>query len=208
MGWHCFFAGFTGCRTSELLRLRRDAKTNQDAGFIEWLSAAEQKERGPEILGHLYLGRRSKNGMNPWAKIGPEFAEMIRAYLNWHRQRFGVDGSPWFFPGRTAEECLAPESFGHAVKRIAAAKTFQHITPHGFRAFYATKRLRDGARPVDIAAEMGDKTVQLIEQIYADNPGGKPLYWSPADSLPAWHKWTPVKTMDSFGTTDRPFGSL
>ena len=201
MAWHAFFAEFTGCRTSELLRLRTDAKNNQAAGFIEWLSKKEMKERGDDTLGHLYLGRRSKNGLNPWAKIGPEFAEMLRAFQHWHRTRYRPEDTPWFFPGHSPAEHIGKLSFGHAIVRTTKQLKLTHITPHGFRAFYATKRLRDGARPVDIAAEMGDRTVSLIEQIYADNPDGKKLWWAPADGLPAWSEWVPKKELDSFGTT-------
>lgn len=203
--WHCFFAEFTGCRTSELLRLRLDAKTTTEAGYIEWLTKKEIAERHDDIIGHLYLGRRSKNGMNPWAKIGPEFAQMIRAFLHWHKTRFGTDDkSEWYFPGRFSSERIAKNSFGHALTRVVKNLKLAHITPHGFRAFYATKRLRDGARTVEIAAEMGDKTVALVETIYADNPDGKKLWWAPADGLPAWHNWVPpkkTKPVDSLWTT-------
>lgn len=199
MGWLCFFSEFTGCRTSELLRLRLDAKTALDAGFIEWLGEKEKIERNDDTLGHLYLGRRSKNGMNPWAKIGPEFAEMISAFVHWHQRRF--PDSQQFFPGRTGFENVVAGSFGHSVTAIMQSLNLPHVTPHGFRAFYATKRLRDGARTVDIAAEMGDKTVALVETIYADNPDGKKLWWTPADGLPAWHGWLSGKKVDSFWTT-------
>ena len=203
MAWMAFFSEFTGCRTSELLRLRNDARTNQEAGYIEWLSADDRKERGGDILGHLYLGRRSKNGMNPWAKIGPEFAEMIHAWQNWHRTRFRKADTHWFFPGRNAQSVIEPKSFSHALTRTLRELKLAHCTPHGFRAFYATKRLRDGARTVDIAAEMGDKTVELVNKIYADNPDGKKLWWTPADGLPAWVNWTPQNKVDSLRTTDR-----
>jgi len=201
MGWLCFFSEFTGCRTSELLRLRTDAKNKLEAGFIEWLTPAELNERADDVLGHLYLGRRSKNGLNPWSKINAEFADMIRAFQAWHKLRFVRKDAPWFFPGTGAADVIVPGSFGHALKRVTKGFNLEHITPHGFRAFYATKRLRDGARPVDIAAEMGDKTVALIETIYADNAGGKKLWWTPADGVPAWTEWTTRNEVDSFGTT-------
>lgn len=218
--WHAFYAEFTGCRTSEILRLRFDTQSKNDPGHIEWLTPGEIKDRGTDIVGHLYLGRRSKNGLNPWAKIGPEFAEMIRAHQNWYRTRFGtkiisrgpyapsrvpfgalaessdstLDPRPstaFYFPSRLPSERITDYAFGHALTRITRQLGLPHITPHGFRAFYATKRLRDGARTVDIAAEMGDKTVSLVETIYADNPDGRKLWWTPADGLPAWQKWLP-----------------
>ncbi len=54
-GWLTLFAMFTGCRTSELLRLRLDA-TAEQAGHL--------------AAGYLHLGRRSKNGTNPYCALG------------------------------------------------------------------------------------------------------------------------------------------
>ena len=50
------------------MRLRRDAATDKDAGFIRWLPPEEVDERKDGVLGFLYLGRRSKGGINPYAR--------------------------------------------------------------------------------------------------------------------------------------------
>ena len=64
-GWQALFAAFTGCRTSELRRLRLDAATQEQPGFV---------------AGNLlFLGYRSKSGVDPWVQIGPEFAACLAA---------------------------------------------------------------------------------------------------------------------------------
>jgi integrase len=201
MGWLSLFSEFTGCRTSELLRLRTDAKTDRDAGFITWFTTDQIKDRDDGIIGQLSLGRRSKNGMNPYSKVGPEFGDMLKAFQRWHATMFGVDDTNWFFPGQNFHQPVSAGSLGHALVRVTKDLSLPHITPHGFRAYYATKRLRDGARTVEIAAEMGDKTVELINKIYADNPDGAKLWWTPADGLPAWQAWLPKESAASMTKT-------
>lgn len=176
--WLAFFSAFTGCRTSELLRLRLDAKTRFEPGYIEG--------------NMLFLGRRSKSGVNPWARLGDEFSGMLDAFRHWHAATF--PRNPWFFPspyGKTAR--LSPGAFGHALTRICGGLELPHITPHGFRSYYVTKRRSDGASDVQIAAEIGDKTVSLMQLSYGDRPenwlGAKPMTWLPADGLPAWQAW-------------------
>lgn len=181
-GWHAFFAMFTGCRTSELLRLRVDAANAEQPGFVEWLAPEHIAERKDDVVGALYLGRRSKHGTDPWAKIGPEFKEMLECFLDWRRG--AAAGGQWFFPASAAGTSLG--GFGAALNRATKRLGLSHITPHGFRAYYATKRRRDGARSEEIAAEMGDKTVSLINDTYAANPNGRKLFWLPKTGKPAW----------------------
>ena len=83
-GWQALFAAFTGCRTSELLRLRLDAGRPEEAGFVSG--------------GLLFLGYRSKHGVDPWVTIGSEFAEMFAAFRAWHNSLYPE--SAWYFPGR------------------------------------------------------------------------------------------------------------
>lgn len=177
--WIGLFAQFTGCRTSELLRLRLDAEPEQ-AGWLEG--------------NMLFLGRRSKHGVNPWSIIGPEFAEMITAFQTWHAARFPKN--PYFFPSPFGKNPVDAGSFGHALTRACAALKLTHITPHGYRSFHVTKRRSDGATDVQIAGEIGDKTVTLMQTTYGRRPenwrGGKPLTWLPQDSLPVWQIWLPA----------------
>lgn len=171
--WMNFFAMFTGCRCSELRRLRLDAPAGE-AGHI--------------ANGYLHLGRRSKSGVNPYCEIGPEFSQMIACFNRWHKDRF-PKFKP-YFPGPFGTVVDAG-SHGHALTRACAVLKLDPITPHGFRAYYVTKRRRDGILDSHIAAEIGDKTVALISQTYGDEPGGEKLTWTPAEGLPAWLRWQP-----------------
>ncbi len=171
-GWQSLFQMFTGCRTSELLRLRRDAATDKAAGFIRWLPAAEQLEREDGVLGFLYL-QRSKKGINPYADIGAEFAEMLTAFFKWHEAAFG-GAQAYYFP---APPFRRRESYGARLAAAAARLGLPHVTPHGYRSYFATKLRRDGKRSEEIAALMGDKTVRLVDDVYADHVKGEKLHW-------------------------------
>ena len=171
-GWMTLFAMFTGCRTSELLRLRLDAPDAPAAGFCDGQ--------------HLFLGRRSKNGCNPWCAIGPEFAQMLDCFTRWHKLLFPKN--PAFFPGRLAG-VVDKDAHGHALTRACKETELPHTTPHALRAYYVTKRRRDGIPDAYVAAEIGDQTVSLISETYGDIPGGAALSWLPTSGLPAWLRW-------------------
>ena len=185
-GWHSFFAMFDGCRSSENMRLRRDAATDKEAGFIRWLPPEEVAERKDGVLGFLYLGRRSKGGINPYAEIGPEFAEMLGFFFQWHDAKYGADAKklPYFPAGAAASRNR--ESFGTALGAAARRLGLPHVTPHGYRSYFATKHRRDGKRSEEIASLMGDKTVGLVDSTYADHVKGEKLHWKPKNGVPAW----------------------
>ena len=88
-------------------------------------------------------------------------------------------------------EVLNKGSHARAMARACRELSLPKITPHGFRAYYVTKRRRDKAMDSQIAAEIGDKTVDLISKVYGDAPGGAVLSWTPATTLPAWLRWQP-----------------
>ena len=175
-GWMTLFQMFTGCRTSELLRLRKDAATVDDPGFI-------QGE-------HLFLAR-SKGGINPWASISPEFAAMLPCFWRWHQDRFPK--AKVFFPGPMGKVVDATAHV-HAMKNATTKLGLPHLTPHGLRSYYVTKRRRDGILDSHIAAEIGDTTVALISSTYGAHPGGAKLSWLPSQGLPAWSLWQPAAT--------------
>lgn len=189
-GWQALFAMFTGNRTSELLRLRTDARTVDDPGFIQW--AKNPKPDGP--LGLLHI-QRSKHGMNPEVIIGAEFADMLACHKRWLRDRYPKN--PFYLPGKLDKQPVMKNSFSHALRRACVALGLPHITPHGFRAYYVTKRRSDGAADTVIAGEIGDATVSLMQTTYGDRPkswlGGEPLGWLPASGLPAWKKFAALE---------------
>lgn len=172
--WMTVFQMFTGCRTSELRRLRLDAKPNE-AGHI--------------ANGYLHLGRRSKSGVNPYCAIGPEFAQMLECFKLWHRARF-PKFQPYFCgPFGTV---VGGESHCHALTKACRKLNLPHYTPHGLRAYFATKSLREGRTHAEVAAMLGDKTAALVGSTYADAPGENgPLYFVPNQGLPCWLTWQP-----------------
>lgn len=187
MGWQLLFAMFTGCRTSELLRLRLDAANDQQAGFIQWRVAGD---------GRLSL-RRSKKGVRPFAIIGPDFAQMLDCFERWHAARFPK--SPWYFPSpANSQQPVNNGALGHALTRITVQMALPHITPHGLRSFYVTKRRSDGVADAVIAGEIGDKTVSLMQSTYGDCPdnwtGGTALGWLPREGLPTWRLWSSAES--------------
>jgi integrase len=173
MGWLLLFSAMTGCRNKELRRLRLDAKSIDEPGYIE--------------NGFLFI-RRAKSGLNPWINLENGFGEMVESFLQWHQTRF--PNSPWFFPGRTPMEPLQKDSFRHALYRGCEACGLIRSSPHGLRSFFVTKRRSDGVSDVQIAAEIGDRTVALISQTYGDVPpnwfGKKQLSFYPSEGEPAW----------------------
>lgn len=169
-GWLLLFQMFTGCRSSELMRLRLDAAPEQ---------------AGARVNGWLHLGRRSKSGINPYAEIYPEFAAMLDCFDRWHADRFPK--AKEYFPGPDGP--LDNASYSKAVSRTARLLGLPHITPHGLRAYCATKHLRDGQTHAAVAGIIGDKTAALIGSTYADAPGGAKLHWLPTQGLPAWTLW-------------------
>jgi integrase len=175
--WITLFQMFTGCRTSELLRLRLNA---------------DPQESGHVAAGHLHLGRRSKSGINPFVPIGPEFGQMLDCFNRWHRARF-LKFAP-YFPGLFGE-VIGSESHCHALTRACRKLALPHITPHGLRAYAATKWLREGRTHAEVAAMLGDKTAALIGSTYADAPGeSAALSYLPSASLPSWLRWQPEQT--------------
>lgn len=173
MGWLVLFSGMTGCRNVELRSLRMDASCPEDPGFIQG--------------GYLFL-RRAKRGLNPWIKLDGEFGTMVESFLQWHRNTY-LD-SPWFFPGRTPGEEMRKDSFRTALYRACAQVAIGECSPHGLRSFYVTKRRSDGVADVQIAAEIGDRTVALISQTYGDVPpnwfGAGQISFLPKEGEPAW----------------------
>jgi integrase len=198
-GWFCLFAMFTGCRSSELLRLRVDAKDAETPGFIQWRHDEPKDSNQP--LGLLHI-RRSKHGINPECIIGREFAEMLLAFNAWHSARF--PDSAWYFPNLTGEQIHRRQIY-ECLVRAAKRLGLPHVTPHGFRSFYVTKRRSDGVTDTVIAGETGDKTVALMQTTYGERPknwlGGDPIGWLPKEGKPAWEIWQQKNRSIDYGLT-------
>jgi integrase len=176
LGWQMLMEAMTGCRTNEILKFRMDAANTNTAGYIE---------------GNYIFVQRSKRGVNPFAMIHPDLAEVINAHHHWHRNRF--PDSPWWFPGNGTVTAVGVTALVHGLSRITRNLGLPHRTSHGMRSFYVTMRRSQGATDVQVAAEIGDKSVDLIPRTYGNLPpnwtGRKGLSWRPTEGDPAWAEW-------------------
>lgn len=174
LGWQTLFSALTGCRRSEILRLRKDAKSESEPGYVDST--------------HLYI-RRSKRGVNPFVNLTPELRDLLKHHDAWLKERYPK--SPWYFPSPwDSGQAIGPQSLAHALNRVCKELKMHHVTAHGLRSFYSTKRRSDGVLDAQIAAEIGDKTVEIVSETYADLPanwmGGKSLSFLPSKGKPAW----------------------
>lgn len=191
-GWLTLFHPVTGCRHSELRRLRLDANPGEP-GYIERTAPFGVPPHKPIYTGHgyLHLGFRSKNGINPRCILWPEFADMLDCFLYWHGQRF--PDSPWYFPGLSGVVPVDKCSFNHALRRVCAGLPgTPHITPHGWRAYFTTKLVRDGFCYEEVLEKIGDTSLEVLRGGYSDLMHGPQLSWNPAQSLPAYLRWQPA----------------
>jgi integrase len=192
LGWQLLLEAMTGCRTNEILRLRWDAKSIREAGFIDG--------------SHLWLNR-SKGGINPWVEIHPALAQTLDALRQWRIWR-GLAASPWFIPGRDREQAMDKSSLTHALGRVSREVAGAHRTSHGLRAFYVTVRRSMGIADGQIAAEIGDASgAPIIISTYGSVPpnwqGGAGMTWG-ADP-PAWFVFDmPQNIVDIAEASNRP----
>lgn len=174
LGWQLLFEAFTGARTGEALRLRRDA--------------------GSKLAGHvdgqwLWL-QRSKRGVNPFALIHDALKAWLSAHAQWIERRF--PSSPWYFPSPTDPTCpVGVGSLSHSLRRISRFAAEGRRTSHGLRAFFVTARRSQGIADGQIAAEIGDSSgAAIIASTYGAIPpnwqGKHGLTWLPVDAPPAW----------------------
>lgn len=170
LGWQLLFEALTGCRTSEILAMRYDAKPQEPGWYNEKA---------------LYVSRL-KNGINPWIPMTPPLWELVGQHHAW--QFWETPLSSVFFP---STDMVNPVSAGALTKRLESVCKelgFKKWTSHGLRSFYVTVRRSQGAPDAQIAGEIGDKTVSLISSTYGDRPpnwvGGEVLSFTP--ETPAW----------------------
>jgi integrase len=193
LGWQLLFEAFSGTRTNEALKLRRDA--------------------GPRQAGHrdgqwLWL-QRSKRGVNPFALIHGALQLWLEAHARWIAQRFPT--SPWYFPSPTnPTQPVGVGSLSHSLRRISALAAGGRRTSHGLRAFFVTVRRSQGVADGQIAAEIGDSSgAAIIASTYGAIPpnwqGKQELTWLPAEEPPAWQ---PLLDRLAGSPVDSPVGRL
>jgi len=184
LGWQLLFEAFTGCRTSEALLCRWDAKPGQP-GFID---------------GDVLHVKRLKHGVSPWVAIHEDLKVLLGHMQNWREVTF--PNSPWFFPSCKDSSKHVDVSFlVHKLGDVVAeAKEYGLVLPkgarrtsHGLRSYYVTCRRSQGIDDRQIAAEIGDKTG---EAIIVSTYGALAPNWLKTDAgkltfvpkgKPAWH---------------------
>jgi integrase len=193
LGWQCLMEALTGQRTHELLRLRWDAKSRADPGWIEFSS-----EGRPKLL---WLFRSaSHKGTAGFAQCHAALADCLVALRAWHRDRYGtVAQAPWFFPSPLDPHCVVwPQSLGKALARACAVLGLPRVTPHGLRSYFVnalrSQERADGTRrfsDAEIALRIGHKTGgRLIVDVYGEVLP-ESLSFLPAEQPPAWIQWLP-----------------
>lgn len=186
-GWMVLVAGVTGCRVSEIMRLRTDAQrlgAHAGPGFTDGR--------------YLYIDR-SKRGVFPWVPlVDPELPEncpsrdilagLLAQHRRWCQWRYPTHD--WYFPGRLAGLPVSGQAMNHALTDACKALGIPHVTPHGLRAYYVNTCRRWGMTDTIIAQRLGDRTgAAIIERVYG---AAQPAYDNALDWLPttepiAWH---------------------
>jgi integrase len=175
LGWQILLEALTGCRTSEVLRLRWDAPPH-GPGAVEgdW----------------LWL-ERSKRGVNPYAMITPALREALRALAAWRDREH--PGHLFYLPSpKLAGKPVGADCLTHELPIASQTLFGRRITPHGLRSFYVTARRSQGVSDAQIAAEIGDATgAAIISSTYGAIPPNwagstKRLGWLPSKGGPAW----------------------
>jgi integrase len=178
LAWQLLLESMIGQRTHELLKLRWDAKTSNDPGFIQ------DK--------HLYLYRsKTSKGTFPYCEIHPALAQCLEAMKVWRAKR--APNSQWFFPSPKGEGAyhIDPNALSHGLRRITAAMGLPPRTSHGLRSFYVNVMRSKGISDAEIALRIGHKTGgKLIVDVYGEILPYK-LKWLPSEGRPAWTIWLP-----------------
>jgi len=171
LGWLTLITAMVGCRISEMLALRTDAK---------------QGEPGNITNGVLWL-RRKKKGANNFFVMHDDLKECLRHFDLW-RQKQGprVRESVWWFPGKIAGQPVEIQALTHALQRAGKIVAKAARTAHGLRSFYVTCRRSQGASDAQIALEMGHLSGgREIVRTYGDATPEK-VHWMPSEGDPAW----------------------
>jgi hypothetical protein len=181
-----FYEAMIGQRSAEILRLRTDAKNQNEPGFV--------------TKNCLFLYRSKTNkGTYPYADINPALRSLIEAHKNWLRIRY-PNGTPWYFPSPlNPKEPLTPGALTKALERVTAELRLPRRKSHGLRSYcmnvYRTDRRADGTHRYtdnEIAIRHGQKTQgKLLVDVYGEIPPYR-LTWLPEGRQPSWARWLPA----------------
>ncbi|MEW6304407.1 MAG: hypothetical protein AB1705_13095 [Verrucomicrobiota bacterium] len=180
-GWLSLVQAMTGRRINEVLKLRRDAKTKDEPGYVQgrflWFKPSQ-----------------TSKGVFPYAEIHSALAHVLEAMAAWWQKRYpDAKQSPWYFPSpKDPSKPVGEASLTHALVRAVKAMELPkdtHRTSHGFRSYYVNVLRSQGKPDAEIALKIGQKTAgKLIVEVYGEVLPYK-LSWLPATVDPAWKTW-------------------
>lgn len=187
LGWQYLLEGLTGCRTSEILACRLDARqlTNDDGepGYFD---------------SHKLHIIRCKAGINAFALMEATpghdpLRDCMQAFLNWHEKEYPE--SHWYIPGGKSKQPMTRCALNNALERASTVLGLDKVTSHGQRAYFVHTLRAMGVPDNEIAARLGHRSTQMIEQTYGRVKAGWFGSWQqdflPEDSAPAWAAWRP-----------------
>lgn len=191
--WQLLIEALTGCRTSEVLRLRWDAAPGQPGHITGTFLYVDRSKKGGHATSLFpYVLLDQAPGVSP-------LRPLLEALRVWHQERFPA--SPWFLPGRWPDTSSDPGRLTHALTRACHTLGLPHRTSHGLRAYYVRVCRSLGIDDHEISKRLGHRSgVQLVERTYGvPEPGwfgGRTLDWLPTpqseDNLnPAPCAWAP-----------------
>jgi hypothetical protein len=178
LGWQFLWESNFGMRTEEAIKLRRDAKSTEEPGFIQGVS--------------MYVRRADKNTLNPAIYLHPEGLVLLEAMNAWAAKRY--PDNPYYFPGRERSEngAVSHDALTKGLDRLFnEGRTSKKLTSHGGRAFYVLVRRSNGIGDSQIAIELNQ--VGGLETLRTSY-GVVPQHW--LDGKGPHHKWLPAKKED------------
>lgn len=171
LGWQLLLEAMTGCRTSEVLKLRF-ATVDGEPGNMD---------------GDRLDVARCKDGVNPWVVIHAD----LRSLLNMHDDYCCArPKSVFWLPNRRLDGPVSRYALTSRLARETASRGLPKRTSHGLRAYFVTKMRRDGHSDSDVAAMIGDSTVSLIQTTYGKpRPGEPKLSFRRSNGTASWEEF-------------------
>jgi integrase len=180
LGFQQLFEAMTGLRTSEILKLRT-AATSNEPGYVT-----------PDGKSLRVWRCKGQHSVNPFAKVHDGLKALLEAHKKWKEENYPE--SPWYFPSpRGVDGPVEKRALGHALLRLHLKKGMKKFISHGMRAFYVTVRRSHGITDPQIAFEIGHTSGgATLAAVYGGVPPhwmtgeGPKMSWLPISVKPAW----------------------
>ena len=161
LGFQQLFEAMTGLRTSEVLKLKTNAKPNEP-GYVT-----------PDGKSLRVWRSKGQHSVNPYVKIHDGLSAVLKAHKKWKEEWYPQ--SSWYFPSpRGVDGPVEKRALAHALLRMHVVRAFKKYKSHGMRAFYVTIRRSHGVTDPQIAFEIGHTSGgATLAAVY----GGVPPHW-------------------------------